>query len=306
MSRCCWIAAAAISMACRGGQTPEVGPPTSAGSAAPTKAFTPPPLPSCEQVPFAESSTVPEASGAAWLSDGNLLVVSDSGNDGAYVVLNPETGSEVSAGRLPIGDGKDDIEGLAMRGEQLIGVSSSGWIRAWKRSAAGWELVDGPYPLGRIDLPDKKKAALDDPGMVCSETTTNCGRDYEGICLPLVASGPCVGFVASKTDGRLYCLHDKDGELQVDQAISIPIAKSGAIADCAFSDRGELFVGSNLFDAGNVYRVSNWQQPAKAVVEKVGALGIGFPETIAVRGGMIYRLSDTGSAPSLMTKYRCK
>ncbi len=304
MRRRFWIAGVAISMACRGGQTPEAGPPPSPGSQ--SKRFTPTRLPACEQVPFAESSTVPEASGAAWLSDGNLLVVSDSGNDGAYVVLDPETGNEVSAGRLPIGDGKDDIEGLAMRGEQLIGVSSSGWIRAWKRSASGWDLVDGPYPLGRVDLPDKKRASLDDPGMVCSENTTNCGRDYEGICLPLVSSGPCVGFVASKADGRLYCLHDKDGELAVDREIHIPIAKGGAISDCTFSDRGELFVGSNLFDGANVYRVSNWQEPAKAVVEKLGPLGIGFPETIAVRGGMIYRLSDTGGAPSLMTKHRCK
>ena len=305
MSRRCWVVGLAISMACRGGQTPEAGPPPpSVGSQ--VKVFTPPPLPTCEQVPFAASSTVPEASGAAWLSDGNLLVVSDSGNDGAYVVLDPETGNEVSAGRLPIGGGKDDLEGLAMRGDQLIGVSSSGWIRAWQRSASGWDLVDGPYPLGRVDLPDKKRAERDDPGMVCSENTTNCGRDYEGICLPLVASGPCVGFVASKTDGRLYCLHDKYGELAVDREIHIPIAKSGAIADCTFSDRGELFVGSNLFDAANVYRVSNWQDPAKAVVEKLGSLGVGFPETIAVRGGMIYRLSDTGGAPSLMTKHRCK
>lgn len=270
------------------------------------KPFVPPPLPTCEQVPFAESSTVPEASGAAWLSDGDLLVVSDSGNGGAYVVLEPETGKEVRTGRLPLGDGKDDLEGLAMRGDKLIGVSSSGWIRVWKRGASEWELVDGPYPLGPVDLPAKKRAKLDDPGMVCSEQTTNCGRDYEGICLPLAASGPCIGFVASKTDGRLYCLHDQDGELRVDRSINIPIAKSGAIADCAFSDRGELFVGSNLFDAATVYRVSNWQEPARAVVESLGTLGVGFPETIAVRGGMIYRLSDTGSAPSLMTKYRCK
>lgn len=306
MSRRLWIAGIAISMACRGRQTPEAGPPTSSDGPTPATLVTPPPLPTCVQVPFAESSTVPEASGAAWLSDGNLLVVSDSGNHGAYVVLDPETGNEVGSGNLPIGDGKDDIEGLAVRGDQLIGVSSSGWIRVWKRGAAGWDLVDGPYPLGSVDLPDKKKARPGDPGMVCSERTTNCGRDYEGICLPLVPSGPCVGFVASKTDGRLYCLHDKDGELQVDRTISIPIAKAGAIADCAFSDRGELFVGSNLFDAANVYRVSNWQQPGRAVVEKLGSLGIGFPETIAVRGEMIYRLSDTGGAPSLMTKHRCK
>lgn len=303
-----WTVIAAISLACRGGHKPEAGPPTTAsGSAAPSKvAFKPPPLPACEQVPFAESSTVPEASGAAWLADGNLLVISDSGNDGAYVILDPESGKELGTGKLPLGDGKDDIEGLAVRGDQIVGISSSGWIRVWQRDPQGFKLVDGPYALGPIDLPDKKKAKLDDPGMVCSEKTTNCGRDYEGICLPVATNGPCIGFAASKTDGRLYCLHEKEGELAVDRSIFIPIAKSGAIADCAFSDRGELFVGSNLFDGANVYRVSNWQEPSNAVVESLGTLGLGFPEVIAVRGGMIYRMSDTGSAPSLLTKYRCK
>jgi len=305
----------AISLACQSSTKPEAGPPTSGMSgmsgtsgSAPPVVIKPPPIPTCEQVAFAESSPVPEASGAAWLTiDGKLglLVVSDSGNDGAYALIDPETGTLREQGKLPIGGGSDDLEGLAIRGGKLVGISSSGWIRVWERTRTGFALVAGPYPLGPIDLPDKKRAKPGDPGMVCSERTSNCGRDYEGICLAPSPAGPCLGFAASKTDGRLYCLVDKAGKLAVERSLAIPIAQSGAIADCAFSDRGELFVGSNLFDAANVYRVFNWADPANAQVDKLGALGIGFPETIAARGEVLYRMSDTGAAPSLMTKYRC-
>ncbi|HEY0986215.1 MAG TPA: hypothetical protein VGD80_04150, partial [Kofleriaceae bacterium] len=71
-------------------------------------------------------------------------------------------------------------------------------------------------------------------------------------------------------------------------------------------DDGTLWVGNNLFDLGNVYRVVHWDDPANATVERVGALSIGFPEGIAARGDVIYRFSDTGVAPSLMARFRCR
>ena len=307
MVGCRVIAIVAIELACRSGTTsPEAGPPVAAGSAPTVPAA---PIPTCAQLPFAESTTVPEASGAAWMTiDGalSLVVTSDSGNDGAYVILDPETGAIREEGMLPIGGGSDDTEGLAILDGKLVGISSSGWIRVWERTTMGFALIDGPYPLGPIDLPDKGSARPDDPGMVCGERTSNCGRNYEGLCLAPTPKGRCLGFAASKSDGRLYCVFDKDGKLAVDRSVAIPIAKSGAISDCAFSDRGELFVGSNLFDAANVYRVTGWSDPAQARVDSLGSLGFGFPETIAVRGDVIYRMSDTGGAPSLMAKYRCR
>jgi len=78
------------------------------------------------------------------------------------------------------------------------------------------------------------------------------------------------------------------------------------MADCAFSDDGKLYAGSNLFDLGNVYRVDGWQDPSTAKVTRLAAIGVGFPETLAVRGDVFYRMSDTGGAPSLMKKYRCR
>jgi hypothetical protein len=53
------------------------------------------------------------------------------------------------------------------------------------------------------------------------------------------------------------------------------------------------------------FRVDGWAHPASAQVVSLNAFGDGFPEVIAVRGDVIYRLSDTGGAPSLMGKFRC-
>lgn len=316
MSRRHLTALAAISTACGGTAPPEAGP-VGSGSAPAGQPASPAPASwkSCEAVAFAESTPVPEASGAAWLTiDGALalVVIGDSGNDGAYVVIDPETGTTREQGTLPLGGGNDDLEGLAIRDEKLIAVSSSGWIREWKRIERGFELVAGPYPLAPVDLPDKGTVGRDEPGMVCSERRTNCGRDYEGLCLapPGAESSACVGFVAAKADGMLYCVVDRDGKLAVERAVAIPITGGKRISDCAFSETGTLVVGSNLFDAANVYRVTGWREPATAKVELLGPLGIGFPEAIAIRSSAadttIYRLSDTGGAPSLMAKYRCR
>lgn len=311
MSRRRLTALAAISTACGSTSPPEAGPVGSGSTAARPGVAEPATPTTCEALPFAESTPVPEASGAAWMTiDGALalVVVGDSGNDGAYVVIDPDSGATREQGKLPLGGGNDDLEGLAIRDGKLVAVSSSGWIREWKRVDRGFELVLGPYPLGPIDLPDQGTVQRGEPGMVCSERETNCGRDYEGLCL--APAGPpasaCLGFVAAKADGTLYCVVDRDGKLAVDREVSIPITGGKRIADCAFSETGMLVVGSNLFDMANVYRVAGWPEPAKARVDEIGPLGIGFPEAIAMRGEVIYRLSDTGGAPSLMARYRCR
>ena len=274
---------------------------------------------------------MPEASGAAWLElDGKpvLLVVSDSGNHGAYGIVDPETGATTETGALPLSsEASDDIEGLAARGGEIYGLTSSGWIRVWRRHGKAFELVGKPYPLGPVDLPDTKNN--DRPpkgdGMVCAGPAINCGRNYEGLCLapepkpkpskppkppgpstPSASSGDaCVGFAASKADGHLYCLTDEAGRLVVHHDRSIRVARPGVVADCAFGDDGTLWVGNNLFDLGNVYRVAHWDDTPHATVARVGALAVGFPEGIAARGNVVYRLSDMGQAPSLMARFRC-
>src|SRR5438128_5226815 len=57
----------------------------------------------CEQVPFAASTPVPEASGAAWLVvDGKrvLVTMGDSGQHGAYGLIDPDDGSTLEQGKL--------------------------------------------------------------------------------------------------------------------------------------------------------------------------------------------------------------
>ena len=292
--------AIALLVAACGGKT-DVGP-TSSPESSPQPSDAPTLAPvACQQLAFAESTPVPEASGAAWMTvDGAiaLVVISDSGNDGEYAIVDPETGATRERGKLPLGSGaSDDLEGVAMLGDTLVAVTSSGWIRTWKRADHGFSLVDGPYPL----------APRSGDHMVCrSGEQTNCARNYEGLCLaPDRRGARCLGFVASKADGALYCVVERSGRLAVEQAGAIHIARGGAIADCAYSDDGALYVGSNLFDLSRVYRVAGWQDPARARVEEIAKLGVGFPETLAVRGDVFYRMSDTGGAPSLMAKYRC-
>ncbi len=266
----------------------------------------------CTPLPFERTTPVHEASGAAWLSiEGKLelVVISDSGNDGEYAIVDPDAGATLEIGKLPLGGPGEDLEGVAVRGGKLVALTSPGWIRVWERKDKGFALVDGPYPLGLVTLPDKSNnhnTQFPGDGMACNGARTNCGRNYEGLCLaPEPAKTRCVGFAASKADGKLYCLTDQDGKLVADHATAIAIARPGVIADCAFAEDGRLFVGSNLFDGGEVYRVEGWQDPATAKVGKYAELALGFPETLAVRGDVVYRMSDTGGAPSLMAKFRC-
>jgi hypothetical protein len=115
----------------------------------------------------------------------------------------------------------------------------------------------------------------------------------------------CVGFAASKVDVKLYCLTETAGKLVAHHGRAIAITRPGALGDCAFGDDGSLWAGSNLFDFANVYEVKGWAEPASATVVKLGGLGFGFPETLAVKGDVFYRMSDTGGSPSLLAKYRC-
>lgn len=242
----------------------------------------------CEHLDFEATTPIAEASGAAWIGD-QLVVVSDSGHSGDYAIVDSGDGKTVETGKLPLGVAGDDIEGLATHGDKVYGLTSSGWIRVWQREGKGFLMVDGPYAIGKD---------------ACAIDATNCAKNYEGLALAPESSG-CAGFACSKTDGRLYCLVERGGRYELDPSRHINIDKKDVVADCAFSPDGVLLVGNNLFGLGNVYRVDGWQDPATAKVTLIDALGVGFPEVIAARGDIIYRMSDTGGAPSMMAKFRC-
>lgn len=252
----------------------------------------------CPPQPFAESTPLPEASGAAWLEiDGKLalVVVADSGHDGAYALIDPDTGETREQGKLPLGKLDDDLEGLASRDGRLYGLTSTGLLRVWRRNGAAFDLVDGPYAIG---------TAAD--GTACPGAVHRCRIDYEGLALAPNPRGPCAGFACSRGDGHLYCLVEKDGRFSVDPARRIRVTRPGVLADCAFSDTGTLWVGNNTFGLNEIFRIDGWAEPETAKVVSTNAFGIGFPEVIAARGDVMYRMSDTGGSPSLMAKYRCR
>src|SRR5580704_4224131 len=88
----------------------------------------------CSALPFATQTPVPEASAAAWLGSDRLVVVGDSGNHGAYVIVDADTGTTIEQGQLPLGDSSDDLEGFSEHDGLFYGVISAGWIYSWKRA----------------------------------------------------------------------------------------------------------------------------------------------------------------------------
>lgn len=263
----------------------------------------------CQPLPFAESLPIPEASGAVWLElDGvlSLLVVADSGHDGEYVLVDAKTGAVRERGHLPLGSPGDDLEGLAVRGDKLWGLTSSGWLRAWVRRGQGFELVAGPTaigPLGQHGQHGAKKHA-----MSCEPTRVNCGRNFEGLCLERAPRrqdrNACVGMAASKADGKLYCVIERGEGLEIDGSRHLDLTGGHKLGDCAIE--GEvLWVGSNMLELNQVRRVVGWRTPETAMVEELGTLGAGSGEVIAVFGTDVYRLSDLQNAPSLASKFRC-
>jgi hypothetical protein len=273
----------------------------------------------CELQPFEHTTPVPEASAAAWMPiDGHdaLVVTSDSGDDGAYAIVDPDSGKTLETGKLPLGAGaSDDTEGMSAIGDRLYGLTSSGWMRVWQRKDKAFVLVDGPYPIGEV-VDSPKHAAPAPNAVACPGPKTNCGRNYEGLCLappkPLgtVAAIPpaCAGFAAAKGEGKLYCLTlGADGRYAAQPPPTIDTGwHHDMLADCAFAPDGALYVAANMFALGDVQQVTGWEDPATAKLVDIGPLAIGFPETLAVRGDSFYRMSDMNGAPSLMAKWRCK
>jgi hypothetical protein len=305
-----------------GADTPATAPatpaPAPAPEPAPTTAEATPAAarPACTRQTFATPLPLAEASGAVYLPHPEkpvILLAGDSGTRGAFIELDPETGAVLASGKLPLGRGaSDDLEGLTAIGDTIYGLTSGGWMRHWRRrpdrpAARRYELVRGPYPV----------ATASDDGLVCgSARDTNCGRNYEGLCLrdPPDPAAACAGFAVSKADGALYCLTlEDDGSVRAHAGDRIAVAPPETLTGCDFAPPGRepaadlLWVGSNAFGANRVFTVSGWQTPARARVAMVGVLGLGFGEAMALGpAGAVYRFSDTASARSLADKYRCE
>jgi hypothetical protein len=258
----------------------------------------------CSRLPFAATVDLAEASGAHHVAasgdtPAHVVVVGDSGTAGAFVVVDAESGAELGRGNLPLDrDASDDLEGFSRSGERYVALTSGGRARHFRRTALDrFELVAKSYPI-----------AEPDGDLACrSGRETNCGRNWEGLCLlpQPPAAGACAGFAASKRDGELVCLIWQGDRLRADPARTIAVTGKEALTGCAI-DGDVLFAGSNLFGASMTYRVTGFADPAAATVTPIAPLGTGFPEAIAAADGVIYRFSDLATRPSAMDRFRCR
>lgn len=265
---------------------------------------------SCSRAPFATAANVPEASGTAWLpSQRRLLVVGDSGTNGAFVLLDAETGETKGVGRLPLdSNASDDLEGLAYTDGVLYGLTSSGWMRHWNVQLDGDQvtakLTEESYSIAPEQFADEYQCQ--------SPHDTNCAKNYEGLCLlrslPERGTDVCVGFAASKATGQLVCLQMRDGRLVLNPETKLPVAGPKQLTGCSFDGEGNLWFGTNTFGGNTVGIVQNWQTPTEKIqTRRARFVGVGFIEAIAAaENGEIFRFSDTTSAPSLLSKYICR
>jgi hypothetical protein len=241
----------------------------------------PPPTPARRRIPTSTSPTCAEVSGAA-----RPRALAGGAPDGAYV--DDAAGVVQARGRLPLGTSGDDVEGLALDGDRVWGLTSSGQLLAWQRGDQGYTLVDG----GALDA-------------ICGPTTVNCGANYEGLCLaPTPLADGCDGYAASKANGTLVCLR-RDGRgwaLAGDRAY--PVSDQGKLADCAIAADGTVWTGDNGFGLG---AVRQWAIGADGpTLVGQARLGMGFPEVLAFGPDhTLYRFSDLGGAPSLAVAFRC-
>ena len=255
---------------------------------------------------FKNSIDLAEASGASYVTSAGdppyVLVIGDSGTNGAFLELDPTSGSVLTAGRLPLDpDASDDLEGVSVRQGIVYAITSAGWVRHWRKNNGNYELVQSSYPIA-------------DPSSrwVCRAQRTNCARNYEGLCLRPgpVPAGECVGFAASKTDGQLYCLRmtATSQKLVISPEHSVGNVNRRTLTGCDFSPEGDrLWLGTNLLGGSFVYEVERWRSPKSASVKAVGAFGAGFPEAMALGPrAHFYRFSDTGASPSLADLFICE
>ncbi len=234
-----------------------------------------------------------------------LLVVSDSGRNGAALAYRLPSGPARSL-LLPLDpSASDDVEGIAWvtagprgGGGALYALTSSGAMRRFVPDGRGGLRRDqDAYPIGP-------------PPRACTNLRdVNCGRNYEGLCLrPRSVSARCAGYAAGRKASELDCLVFQGDRLVADplwEPIRLPrgLVPANALSDCAFGAaegpaRATLLVTTNVFGGGATYVA---REPGGALVplELPGTLN---NEAVAVdRTGALLLLGDldADASPSL-------
>lgn len=257
---------------------------------------------------------VPEASAAAEveLTPGvrEILVVSDSGRNGAALLWQVPAGP-TRAITLPLDRAaSDDIEGIAWvapagsppaRGA-LYTLTSSGAVRRFVPDGKGGLVRDqdayalGPAPHACPNLHD-----------------ANCGRNYEGLCLrPRSTPARCAGYAASKQASELDCLVFQGDRLVADDLwppvkLGRGLIAAGALSDCAFGAesgpaRATLLVAANVYGGSTTYILTE-STGALAPLDAAGTLN---NEAVAVdRDGSLYLFGDIDADLSPSLRYTC-
>jgi hypothetical protein len=96
------------------------------------------------------------------------------------------------------------------------------------------------------------------------------------------------------------CLVADDGRYVAAPERRLHVSNPESLAACDIDADGTIWTGDNLFGRSNVRRVRD------GVVVESAALGVGFPEAMALApDGTLYRFSDMGGSPSQAAAYRC-
>lgn len=253
---------------------------------------------------FPQTLPVPEASAATEVAlragVRELLVVSDSGRNGAALAIEIPSGAQRSL-TLPLDVvASDDLEGMAWRDGKLYTLTSSGAVRRFTPDGTGGLTRDqDAYPIGPV------------PYACADLTAVNCGKNYEGLCLRApVGTNPCVGYAASKTEGKLYCLaFDGTGHLAITTGtppLSLDLP-ANQLSDCAFGAAGGaaervLAVTTNVFGLSRTYRVDE----ATGGLTKLPIASLLNVEATAIdRDGTLYVFDDNNGATSSGAKATC-
>ena len=248
---------------------------------------------------------MPEASAAAEveLRPGvrELLVVADSGHDGAAIARAIPSGA-IRTLRLPLDhDVSDDVEGIAWRGGHLYAIVSSGYVQRFTPDGKGGLARDGKaYPIG----PEPYICHAKDPD------DSNCGKNYEGLCLrsPSIVDR-CAGYVASKQEGWLGCVVFQGDKLVLDlikPRLALGLGKK-TLSDCAFGAAGgpaenDLLVTTNIFGGSTTYEVHE----GSGVLTPLDVTGLPSNEAIAIdRDGALYQFMDGNSDTSPALRSTC-
>jgi len=268
------------------------------------------PVPTCTVVTagFPATVAVKEASSITEveLTAGKreLLIFGDSGSSGAGVALDIGSGA-VRNITLPLDTNvSDDIEGIAWSGGKLYAITSSGAMQRFTPNGAGGLVRDGDaYAIGPA------------PTLSCGNlSNTNCGPNYESLCLRTDPSGhACVGYAGSKSDGKLYCLTIDNGTGRLVASATTRAIETNLgnqrLSDCAFGAgpgpaAGALVLATNIFGANKIYRVAGGGVLVELPAPTPALTNI---EAITVdRDGTLYVVEDNDSSnPSAIRKSTC-